>query len=557
MVPLRHVLLGVLVVVGTVGPAAVVQGGRVPADAAGPAPAVAPGASAPVHVAASPTAPRPGTVTAHPVRWGLADGAATVDAHPRPDPEDDAIGWEGGYWHDEPITVDQSDGLNASEREAFLSRTMARVEYIRGLEFTERPELEFIDRGELRERRAGSFGLPTDDQLWEAMWLFGEDTNASRAIAERFGGSVLAYAAEEGSDHVVVVNADPSEPQISAGVLAHELVHVLQHQQFDLSAPRYRRTTLDGEFAKDGIVEGEASYVDQRYAERCGAEWRCVDAPPVGWAGASLEGSWRFHRLTVQPYSDGAHYVATLRDRGGWDAVDAAHADPPESSAAIVHPGLDAAPEPMTLPDRSTGRWTRVGPPQTVGEVGAYMTLWRQVTGEGQVDQDGPEVDGPYDRFDYNDSVTAGWANDKLVTYTDGERRGYVWALRWRTAEDAAAFAAAYRDQLATEGANRTAESTWVLEDGPFADAFRVVRSGRTVVVVNGPTEDALSAIRDPDRPASPTPTSPGGTASPTGSADPGTTAPATPTTTPGLGVAGALAGLVGAVLWRLARRRR
>lgn len=56
---------------------------------------------------------------------------------------------------------------------------------------------------------------------------------------------------------------------------------MLQHQQFDLSEQKYRPDTLDGEFAKDGLVEGEATYIHRLYARNCQrGEWECVDAPP-------------------------------------------------------------------------------------------------------------------------------------------------------------------------------------------------------------------------------------------------------------------------------------
>ncbi|MDX1748601.1 MAG: hypothetical protein R3324_21930, partial [Halobacteriales archaeon] len=37
---------------------------------------------------------------------------------PPPDPETDRLGWENGYWYNESITVDQSDGLSDEELDA-------------------------------------------------------------------------------------------------------------------------------------------------------------------------------------------------------------------------------------------------------------------------------------------------------------------------------------------------------------------------------------------------------------------------------------------------------
>lgn len=99
-----------------------------------------------------------------------------------PDPNTDTLGWESGYWYNESINVDQSDGLSESELDAFLARSMARVEHIRRLEFTEQVEIEFVRPENLDAPRNDTFGLTSNEQLWEALFFYGESTNASRAI---------------------------------------------------------------------------------------------------------------------------------------------------------------------------------------------------------------------------------------------------------------------------------------------------------------------------------------------------------------------------------------
>ncbi|MFC7135716.1 hypothetical protein ACFQRB_02125 [Halobaculum litoreum] len=80
-------------------------------------------------------------------------GPAAADDWQYPDdPPSDRLGWEAGYWYNESIDVNQSDGLDAAEREAFVARTMARVERVRGLEFRESVPVEVISRAEYRER---------------------------------------------------------------------------------------------------------------------------------------------------------------------------------------------------------------------------------------------------------------------------------------------------------------------------------------------------------------------------------------------------------------------
>ena len=103
----------------------------------------------------------------------------------------------------------------------------------------------------------------------------------------------------------------------------------------------------------------------------------------------------------------------------------------------------------------------------------------------------------PHRAYNYTHPTTAGWAGDRLVPYRSavGER-GYVLRTRWATEGDAAAFAIAYRRLLRERrGAERREGDVLVVPAGPYADAFRVTREGRTVTVVNAPTVGALDAV--------------------------------------------------------------
>jgi hypothetical protein len=84
-------------------------------------------------------APATATVTA-----GAAtstDGPAADDAcaelaeNPPANPETDQLGWENGCWADEALSITREDGLNETELDAVVARSMARVEAVRELEF--------------------------------------------------------------------------------------------------------------------------------------------------------------------------------------------------------------------------------------------------------------------------------------------------------------------------------------------------------------------------------------------------------------------------------------
>lgn len=439
---------------------------------------------------------------------GWTDSAADED--PPSDSEADVLGKENGYWYNESIDVDQSDGLNESELEAFVARSMARVEYLRGLEFTRNVTVERISRDELPAVANNTtfyndttFGAPTNEQLWEALFLIDERTNATTTIRRYGTAVVLGYAAEEGADRIIMVTEDRENPPIGGETLIHELAHMLQHQHFDLSRQKYRHETLDAESAKNGLVEGEATYIHKQYARKCASEWECVDAP-AGWSDTRPSNHAGLSRLFYQPYSDGAVYVDRLVQRGGWEAVDAAYESPPTSTEQIIHPDRPREPPAsMSFEDTSQNGWRiadqQGNPHQRVGEAGIFTLFWYQANRhdiQPLKEQIHTGTDRAFDTYNYTSVPSAGWGNDRLVTYENGDKRGYVWKTTWDTRADATEFHEAYRRVLRAHDAVNPRGQTWVIEDGGFADAFRIVRDGKTVTIVNGPTVSDLSDIR-------------------------------------------------------------
>jgi hypothetical protein len=399
-----------------------------------------------------------------------------------PDPPKDVIGWESGYWYNESINIDQTNGLSESELDVFLARSMARVEHIRQLEFTEPITVEFVRREELNPPRNDTYGLSTSEQLWEALFIYGEQTNTSRAVKRAQRSVVLGYAAEEGSDHIVVVDPSPQKPTLNGRTLIHELAHMLQDQRFNLSRPRYQRHTLDGEFAKDGLIEGTASYLTAQYRTKCQGNWQCVRVPFDGGSG-SRPAPLRFYHLTYFAYSTGEEYARTLIKQNGWKAVTAAHKDPPVATEQVIHPARNDQPIPISFTDTARNGWERVDTrPETLGEIGISTLFWRRSNSSAGT-------------YDYVTQSSVGWGNDELYAYVKGDKHGYVWKTVWDTKRDARQFKESYIAVLKAEGATQQGPHTWRIKNGAFADYFSIRRAGNHVTIVNGPSSAALNDI--------------------------------------------------------------
>lgn len=436
--------------------------------------------------------------------------------------DDDVVGWEAGYWHNETVDVSLDDGLSDAELEAYLARSMARVEYLRGHEFTRPIAVEVVTREQVRRKveETGSFNrneaLSDRETLimnvfWEALFFVGEDDDVREVRAAEQSSFLGAYYLS-GSDRIKVVTATPDEWAVGERLLIHELVHALQDEYGD--TPLETRSDDDG-YATAALVEGDAKVVEYRFREQCDSEaWACVAPPPTDAGGSS--GSADVHRgfriLRQFAYSDGPAFVQYLYENGvdgreGWNAVDRAYTVRPRTTEEIIHPERYPAPDPRQPATSTTPRagWERIGGPYQVGEVEIYAMFWYQDAGYGNrvVDTDSFTVPdgGRYDRFNYTSTPSEGWDGDGLEVYTRGNETGYVWTTAWDTRRDAAEFHRAYLDLLAGHGARQVDERTWVVPDGEFADAFSVALDGRRVVVVNGPSvADLRDIYPDPER---------------------------------------------------------
>lgn len=434
-----------------------------------------------------------------------------VAENPQVVPDGRTNGTDGsvdGYGPDNPIQIDPEDGLNDSELSAYVARTKARVEAIRGLTFQEQVPVEVVSRAEYRNRSGGGAPPPAvtafRDQVWEALFLVDENTHASDALDEVYGSSVQGYYAP-GAGRIVIVSDSPGNVTVDRRTLVHELTHALQDQHLGLhtGAP-----TMDGHRARTGATEGDANYVQFRYEDRCGDEWECLPVPAAD-RSSSREYDLGVFVAVFHPYSEGPTFVRSLRERGGWERVnEVIRTRLPNSTEQVTHPGKFGHDEPRTVnvPDRSNERWSRFsGLPgrerawNTVGEASLYATFWANgVIERGHLRNDSD----PDSRYNYSHPITHGWDGDRVVPYrtTDGEH-GYVFASVWDGAENATEFRQAY-ERLLVEAHNATEVREGVYrvpESDPFGDAFRVRQEGDRVVVVNAPSVEALEEVHAPE----------------------------------------------------------
>jgi len=429
-----------------------------------------------------------------------------------PSADDRELGSINGYTPTDTIDIGDPAQLTKGELEALTYRTMARIEVIRGLSFTNDVEVDVYTREEIRERYQsnGDNASAFANELWRGAFIVDGETDVNTAFDRLYGDAVGGFYS---NDRIVLVTDDPDGILIDRDTFVHELTHALQDQQFGLER---QGTTLDERRAEQGLIEGEANYLPHVYAEYCEreADWECL--PERSALGDEEDGASEevadddaddfnvgLFLSIFAPYSEGPLFIADLYDRDGWSAVDDAFGDRPTSTAQIIHPDRypDDHPVDVDVEDRSSDGWEPMTDDdgdietETVGEA----TLFAMLYANGALEHDLTAGASDLSPYNYTHPATTGWTGDTFVGYEhdDGET-GHVWALEWQSSADAAEFADAYETLLVERGGEGVAalEDTYRIDTGDgFDGVYRVTVDGDRVEIVGAPDEAALESI--------------------------------------------------------------
>ncbi|MFB6197765.1 MAG: Hvo_1808 family surface protein, partial [Halobacteriaceae archaeon] len=340
------------------------------------------------------------------------------------------------------------------ELRAFVARSMARVEYIRRLEFKRRVPVTVMSREEYGGDGKGNDSAEIsayakwNNQVWEALFIVGETKNVQDELQQTRSASVAGFYSI-GSNQIVIITPNVSSPTISNGTLIHELTHALQDQYVNLSSPQFSARTQDGSLAIDGLIEGEANYVEQKYSMRCGNEWSCISPPQRPNSGGSTNINLGIFLTIFQPYSDGPVYVHRLVQDQGWASLD--YSSPPNSSEQIIHVTRDP-PLNVSIRDIARNGWKPFDlGTDTVGEASIFAMFWYQSRNSQANIIDWrriSQVQSQYDTYDYSSAPSAGWGGDAILPYhrqSNGTQQyGYIWRTQWDTRRDAEEFHSAY-----------------------------------------------------------------------------------------------------------------
>ncbi len=283
------------------------------------------------------------------------------------------------------------------ETTKLIATTLAQVSRLRQLSVLHPVPGVTLPREELARRAT----LKTPDDPPE------EEVKANSTWLAAFGFIPVGYDIDAGMQKLLVDQLagfyDPHKkamflsadlkPAEAYETLAHELVHALQDQHYDLaSLLKHRPEDGDRSSAIHALAEGDAlsagydmSLADQGQSSLDLDEdvfTKALTAGVLLSPGAASIPSLLKTTL-VSPYIDGFRFVRALREAGGWEAVNRAWEHLPETTEQLLHMDKYASHEPaLPVPSPPLALFVSHGePPLTVqytdivGEQGMRLML--------------------------------------------------------------------------------------------------------------------------------------------------------------------------------------
>jgi len=294
----------------------------------------------------------------------------------------------------------------------------------------------------------------------------------------------------EPADGTMYLASDLPDEEADA-TLAHELVHALQDQRWNLAdRSKYRAGEGDRAEAVSALAEGDATSamfdvtIERMYPH---SGKTAIDVPDDAFAeqirggmneGPSAKAPHIMRTSLVAPYIYGTLFVHALRRQGGWLAVNQAWDDPPTTSEQIIHVDKWTAREaPIQI---AAPAYTTLGAGWTVADQDSEGELGVRLAYEEWMDAKAAAI------------LSSGWGGDRAVLLTSGDRAAFAWRLRYdpgktrdeRTAKAWAALPAALDRTL---GAAKMTDATFTCHERTDRGPLAVARAGTDLVFVLGP----------------------------------------------------------------------
>jgi len=370
-----------------------------------------------------------------------------------------------------------------------LAEIERRVSKDRGLTQTGDLVREFVSPEELSEIIGGllSFGEETEvaERVWKLLGLIGQEDSLADAYTESYQSSVVGFF-QPSEDRIVVAQSGDGLGAYAELVYAHEYVHALQYGTHDIGALEEAvKDNSDADRALTSLVEGDASLVQQRYFQQHLIARRSEILSTLNSLPEGPDVPVAVSDSLIFPYRAGPRFVAALYRTGGWEAVDRAFSNPPQSTEQILHPEKylieGDVPVEVTLPEveAALGDGWESKQDDVAGEFGVILLLQTALE-EGAVQQ-----------------AAEGWGGDRYAYYAGPDGAELIVMLTaWDSEDDADEFFEGYTELLYGLGAEDIVEES-AAASGILRDTMHTIHiaGDQTLLIIATEAETAETAL--------------------------------------------------------------
>lgn len=348
-----------------------------------------------------------------------------------------------------------AEGALASKESKAVAKTLARVSELRGIRATRPVPGVKLERdqlvGRVKDKALREYpkeALQREGQLLQLMGFAPTTFDYLNEMMKLLESQLEGFYEPNNGTMYLAADLRGKEAQAT---LAHELVHALQDQSYDLkSRSSYRPGKGDETLALACLAEGDATSLMMDFVLR-EQNRTALDLPaPMlremmegGMNGASVKDVPHILRSTlIAPYIDGLDFVHALRRKGGWNGVDEAWRRTPTSTEQILHVEKweqrerPIAIEPPTA--QALGAGWKLDDEDTFGELGFALTYEEWL----------PSADARLAARD--------WGGDRSAIYVKGDEIAFAVHTRYDDASSGGAKAKA--DAYATRGMAKLAQ---------------------------------------------------------------------------------------------------
>jgi hypothetical protein len=299
------------------------------------------------------------------------------------------------------------------------------VEAERGISFEEPVDVELLDGDAFERRLLDNFEEDDRESVAElagtmrALGVIEPGDDLVALYEDLLSAVVLGFYDAE--DDELVVRGGDLGPYVRQ-TIAHELVHALDDQHYDLDRPEYDDADDEIGFGFSALAEGSAREVELAYRRSLSADQRDrLAQEEQEFALAATDRVLQLPRLLLEllnaAYVEGAELRDVLYDLGGEARFASAMAAPPRTSEAVIEPQryLDGEGAVEVRHPRADGEIVSDG---VVGQLFLHLLLSGAIGEERARD------------------ASIGWGGDWYVQWDDGERSCVRMAIVGDTASD-------------------------------------------------------------------------------------------------------------------------